>query len=172
MSALPRDWAMPFLEQARADLHAANALSVGNGISQHGSTLCMMIQMVYEKLAKAAYHRGNNNVCYRHDLIWYLFHQLARHPQGKRLLSQHSRVQGFVIQLEMAHPQVAKRFVERGGLPYPQLEYPWENSQGTICWPEQHLSLARRVTDPKDRIGLDCLLLATALEKQLFTLIA
>lgn len=48
MSFAPRDWADPFLEQAREDLKAAWAVQS----AQSASTLCMLLQMVFEKLAK------------------------------------------------------------------------------------------------------------------------
>jgi hypothetical protein len=48
-----RDWADPFLEQARADLRAAQAAYA----AQCESTFCMLLQMTFEKLAKAAFAR-------------------------------------------------------------------------------------------------------------------
>ena len=48
---VPRDWANPFLEQAREDLRAAEAAY--NATCE--STFCMLLQMTYEKLAKAAF---------------------------------------------------------------------------------------------------------------------
>jgi hypothetical protein len=51
-----RDWADPFLEQAREDLRAAEA-----AYDAHcESSFCMLLQMAYEKLAKAAFARKGN----------------------------------------------------------------------------------------------------------------
>lgn len=49
--ASEREWAGAYLEQARADLGAANALAA-SGVAP--SCLAMLLQMVFEKLGKAA----------------------------------------------------------------------------------------------------------------------
>ena len=85
-----------------------------------------------------------------------------------RLLQANHPAQQFVIQLENAHP----KFAGAQPQPCPQLEYPWEDpAPATVFSPEADLFLARRVSDPRDRIALDCLRFASALEKQLFTII-
>ena len=45
----PRDWADPFLQQAREDLRAAQVAYS----AACESTFCMLLQMTFEKLAKA-----------------------------------------------------------------------------------------------------------------------
>ena len=163
MPVTPRDWSDPFLEQAREDLRAAWSIPV----NESPSTLCMLIQMVFEKLAKAAYSRSGLVVPKTHRAASHLFAVLPRHPSGQALLQARPNVQQFIMQLEAAHPSIAGRQVP----PWPQLEYPWEDaSNSTVQYPARDLSLARRVQDPKDRIALDCLKFASALEKDMDTI--
>jgi hypothetical protein len=164
MPAAPRDWALPFLEQARADLRVAWTVP-----SEHrGSTFCMLLQMVFEKLAKAAYARSGHVVPHTHRAASHLFAVLLRRPGGLTLLQGLQNVQQFVVELETAHPQLAGVQTQ----PCPQLEYPWEDPAGGIVYyPERDLPVCRRVRDPQDRIALDCLRLASAIEQQLFTII-
>ena len=158
--AAPRDWADPFLEQAREDLKAAWSVRPNHS----ASTFCMLLQMVFEKLGKAAYARAGNVVPRTHRVASHLFAVLLRHPAGTALLRVNGNVQQFVAELEAAHPQVAGQQPQ----PWPQLEYPWEDpAAGTVFCPARDLPLARRVRDPKDRIALDCLKFASALEKEL-----
>lgn len=58
MVASPEAWAEPFLNQAREDLRAAWTIDR----SEAASTFCMLMQMVFEKLAKAAYARSGNHI--------------------------------------------------------------------------------------------------------------
>jgi hypothetical protein len=160
MPAIPRDWADPFLEQSREDLHAAWAVRSAEDWEQSASTFCMLLQMVFEKLAKAYYAR-NGTVAASHRAASHLFAILKRHPSGTRLLAECPSVEQFVMQLEAAQPSVAGRQM-------PCLEYPWEDvTSGTVRWPGRHLPLVHRVKDPRDRVGLDCLRFASALEKQI-----
>lgn len=163
MPVANRDWSDPFLEQARADLRAAWNLSQADP-ADCASTLCMLLQMVFEKLAKAAFARQGQVVPRQHGTATRFFQLLGRHPSGQMLLRASPNVQAFVEQLENAQPSIA------GGQnpPWPQLEYPWEDTASqTVLYPEQHLPLAGRVQNPGDRIILDCLQFASALEKQI-----
>ncbi len=162
MPVTPRDWSDPFLEQAREDLRAA--WSVANAPHASASTLCMLLQMVFEKLAKAAYARSGKVVPRTHQAASHLFVLLGRHPAGMSILQANPQVRQFVAELEAAHPSVAARQSQT----WPQLEYPWEDvSAGVVRWPARDLPLARRVNDPRDRIALDCLMFASALAKQI-----
>jgi len=164
VAAVPRDWADPFLEQAREDLKAAWSVPA----NQSASTFCMLLQMVFEKLGKAAYARAGQVVPHTHQAASLLFAMLLRHPTGVALLQTNGNVRQFVAELEAAHPQVAGRRPQ----PWPQLEYPWEDpAAGTVFCPARDLPLARRVRDPRDRIALDCLKFASALEKQLTVIV-
>ncbi|MEI6807594.1 MAG: hypothetical protein WCN95_02640 [bacterium] len=165
MPFAPRDWADPFLDQAREDLKAAWAVSQSR---ESASTLCMLLQMVFEKLAKAAHARSGNMLPRNHRATSHLFALLLRHPAGVNLLRASSNVRQFVAELETAHPAEARKQQQ----PWPQLEYPWEDAvAGLIRWPAHDLPLARRVRDPRDRIALDCLRFASALVKQLPTIV-
>jgi hypothetical protein len=164
MPAAPRDWSDPFLEQAREDLKAAWAIPVGAS----PSTLCMLLQMVFEKLAKAAYARSGHVVPHTHQAATHLFAVLLRHPAGTAILQAAPNVQQFVAELEAAQPSIAGRQAQ----PCPQLEYPWEDPVGnTVYYPARDLPLARRVRSPTDRIAVDCLKFASSVEKQLTTII-
>ncbi len=164
MPAAPRDWSDPFLEQAREDLKAAWAIPA----EASPSTLCMLLQMVFEKLAKAAYARSGYAVPRTHQAATHLFAVLLRHPAGAAILQASPNVQQFVMELEAAQPSVASRQPQ----PCPQLEYPWEDPvNSTVHYPARDLSLARRVQSPCDRIVIDCLKFASAVEKQLTTIV-
>jgi hypothetical protein len=126
----------------------------------------MLLQMVFEKLGKAAYARAGNVVPRTHQVASLLFAMLLRHPAGVALVQANGNVRQFVAELEAAHPQVAGRQPH----PYPQLEYPWEDAGKVLC-PARDLPLARRVKNPTDRIALDCLKFASALEKQLTAIV-
>jgi hypothetical protein len=161
---VPRDWALPFLEQARADLAVAWAIPANT----RGSTFCMLLQMVFEKIAKAGFARSGQVVARSHQVAARFFPVLQRRPGGVKLLRENGAAQQFVLQLEAAQPSIARAQPHPG----PQLEYPWDDpTLGSVCWPEADLPLVRRVRDPRDRIALDCLRFAGALEKELFTLI-
>ncbi|WP_159397893.1 hypothetical protein [Sorangium cellulosum] len=164
MPAAPRDWALPFLEQARADLRVAWTVPP----EYRGSTFCMLLQMVFEKLAKAAYARSGQVVPHTHRAASHLFAVFLRRPGGLALLQGSQNVQQFVVELETAHPQLARALPQ----PCPQLEYPWEDPvNGIVYHPERDLAVCSRVRNPRDRIALDCLRLASAIEQQLFTII-
>ncbi len=105
MPAAPRAWSDPFLEQAREDLKAA--WSVSSEVSP--STLCMLLQMVFEKLAKAAYARSGYVVPRTHEAATHLFAVLLRHPAGTVILQAAPHVQQFVMELEAAQPTLAGR---------------------------------------------------------------
>lgn len=164
MPAAPRDWAVPFLEQARADLRTAWAIPA----SARGSTFCMLVQMVLEKLAKAAFARSGQVVPRNHQVAARFFPMILRRPGGVPLLQANAAAQQFVLQLEVAQPSIAGQLPQ----PCPQLEYPWEDpATSRVHHPEVDLPLVRRVQDPRSRIALDCLRFASALEQDLFILI-
>jgi hypothetical protein len=163
MPATPRDWSDPFLEQAREDLRAAYAVPAADS----ASTLCMLLQMVFEKLAKAAFSRAGAVNANSHQVATRLFLLLDRNPVGKTLLQATPNVRQFVAELENAHPAVANKSAP----PWPRLEYPWEDASGKVLYPAKDLALARRVRNPNDRILVHCLKFASALEEQLTTII-
>jgi hypothetical protein len=92
MPATPRDWSDPFLEQAREDLRAAYAVPAADS----ASTLCMLLQMVFEKLAKAAFSRAGAANINSHQVATRLFLLLDRNPVGRTLLQATPNVRQFV----------------------------------------------------------------------------
>jgi HEPN domain-containing protein len=159
-----RDWSDPFLHQAQSDLRAAEAAFE----ARCESTFCMLLQMAFEKLAKAAFARQGNRPTRSHDGASRLLLVLARDPAGPALPGYCGRVLQAIRELENAQPAIVGRAVRQHGVPqYPQLEYPWENPvTQTIEWPDVHLPLAIRVRDPRQRIGADLLKFAHALSSQ------
>jgi hypothetical protein len=135
--ASSRDWAEGYLAQARADLAGARAMG-----SASPSTLAMLLQMVFEKYAKAALLRQNAVT-----LTW----ARTSHGAASRMLLVLRRqrtilaplggakvwedVLWLVSALEAAHPQLAPL----GG---PQLEYPWEDLHGQVRWPARDFRIA------------------------------
>jgi len=166
MAAPARDWADPFLEQAREDLRAAYAISA----SKSASTLCMLLQMVFEKLGKAAHSRVGYTIARDHRYATKLFLILELSPAGSDVLQIAPNARQFLEELENATPSVANKS-DNTSAPWPRLEYPWEDASGCILYPARDLALAKRVRNPNDRILGDCLKLASALEKQLFAII-
>lgn len=166
--ATPRDWADPFLAQAREDIVAAQAAYDAGA----PSTYCMLMQMVFEKLAKAAFARGGGPVPRQHQVATRLVQVLRRAPGGAVVTIGGARALQAVQQLEAAHPAVVADAIRRGASPqYPQLEYPWEDpASGAIEWPARHLPIARRVADPEDRVGADLLKTARAFLKHFDTM--
>ncbi|GMV18165.1 MAG: hypothetical protein AMXMBFR56_63890 [Polyangiaceae bacterium] len=159
----PRDWAEPFRRQASEDLLGAQAAYEAGAFS----TYCMLMQMVFEKLAKAAFARSGAPVPRNHQVATRLIEVLRRTPAGGAIMIGGDRTLAAIQELEAAHPAVVADAVRRGAATqYPQLEYPWENaSAGAVEWPGEHLPMARRVKDPADRIGADLLKTARAFLK-------
>jgi len=144
--ATERDWADAFLAQARADLAAANAVAT-SGVAS--SSLAMLLQMVFEKLAKAALLRTRSasldDVTSTHATAGRVLLILRRERRRFALLGG-AKAWGDVIwaieELERAHPQIVSRRRDA------KLEYPWETRTGAVQWPERDLPVARRLGDP------------------------
>lgn len=139
--ATTRDWALGYLEQARADLICVSAAGAASP-----STAAMLWQMVFEKFAKAALLRLGTvslvDVRRSHRAASKLLHALRRNPPifaklGGALVWED--VLTLVVALEAAHPQLA-----HGA---PQLEYPWEDLSGNVMWPARDLHVAHALGD-------------------------
>jgi hypothetical protein len=127
--ATTRDWANAYLAQARADLEGAHL--VGAAVP---SVFAMLMQMVFEKFAKAALLRSGAV-----SLDWAeRTHRAASHMLRAMRLQRGlmdplggAKVWHDVIwaaeALEQAHPSIA-----RGA---PQLEYPGRTQRGWSCGP-------------------------------------
>jgi Fe-S-cluster formation regulator IscX/YfhJ len=159
--ALDRDWASGYLEQARADLLGAKAIGTASP-----STAAMLWQMVFEKFAKAALLRQGivslANVRSSHraasKMILFLRHQppIFALLGGSKVWEDVLRI---VFELEAAHPQIAAAHA-------PQLEYPWEDMNGVIQWPDRHLQVARALSDPTRGLGPRLLRFADLMSQQ------
>lgn len=167
----PGDYAKPFLEQASEDLRAAQSLIEvlqhgNNATSQrkHGapSTFCMLLQMSFEKLAKAVRARQGREPIREHLVVTTFLLNLARDRWRLAQISigPDAVMQGifqFIRELENAHPQ-------RGDDKAPQLEYPWvDATTGVVCCPARDLHLCRRVTDPRDKVAAKTMKFGAAL---------
>lgn len=83
----------------------------------------MLQQMVFEKLAKAAYARRGSVIPKTHRAASHLFTNLLRTPHGIKLLQVTPEIRQFVAELEEVHPSHIGQQVQ----PCLQLEYPWED---------------------------------------------
>lgn len=137
-------WSDAFFAQANEDLAAAKVVFV-----QQPSVFCMLMQMVFEKMAKAVALRTGqatpSSVKKNHAAASRWIATLKRDREKRAILGDPTN-QGFntlstlVQTLENCHPSLATK----GS---PQLEYPWEGSEA-ICWPAKHLPIAQRFRDP------------------------
>ncbi len=155
-------WGQAFLRQAEADLRAAEAL-VKDGSA--ASTACMVIQMVFEKLAKA--YRLKNGESYSsvrqgsHRTMEKLIQTLQRQREifrndlGGPTDQRWKQLLGMLKALEDAQPSIAQDA-------RPQLEYPWSQG-GQVRWPEDHLALGKKLMDPRNRLAADLLRLGHTL---------
>lgn len=136
--ATARDWADAYLQQALADLAGAQAME---GASP--STLAMLLQMVFEKYAKAALLRAGTLSLKEVRTSHKAASKLLRILRGNKAFARSlggakvwEDVLGLIGELEDAHPQLASKGA-------PQLEYPWEDARGNIQWPARDLHIAR-----------------------------
>lgn len=143
------EWALAYLEQARADMRGAELIQ-----AEEPSVLAMLLQMVLEKLGKAALLRSGQiklaAATSSHAAATRMVQILANDRRGcTRLGWQPLVVRGhlapIVARLEHAQPQLAA-----GG---PGLEYPWEDPAGFVRWPARDLDVAREF-GPKRNAGL------------------
>lgn len=154
--ATARDHADAYLAQASEDLVAAKALVLA-ATKDPGllapSVLAMLLQMTFEKLAKAALLRNGSTTVEAaratHKAASRLVSILRRnrgllHPLGGDVVWQD--VLTTVPELERAHPQLAEPTA-------PRLEYPWEDNNGTVRWPARDLAVAHRLVDPTSTRG-------------------
>jgi hypothetical protein len=144
------EWGDAFLAQTRADFAAADAVAT-SGLAP--SSLAMLLQMVFEKLAKAALLRMRSadleDVTSTHATAGRLLKILRRERRRFDSLGG-AHAWGDVIwmieELERAHPQIARSKTDA------KLEYPWETPAGAIQWPERDLPVARRLGDPRSNL--------------------
>ncbi|RVU44720.1 hypothetical protein EA187_09255 [Lujinxingia sediminis] len=128
-------WASAYVDQAREDLRVAQMLQ-----GRHPSVLAMLLQMVFEKLAKAALLYSKKidveDAQRTHKAAESLMAIFRTHPRFLGVFPGTSQrrwlpTAKLVAELTRLHPQIA-----RGG---PHLEYPWEREDGTIGVPARDL---------------------------------
>jgi hypothetical protein len=155
--ATPRDWAEAYLEQARADLEGARLVDAAVP-----SVLAMLLQMAFEKFAKAALLRSGAvdaaSAASTHRAASQMVRVLRLQrgimaPIGGPLVWQD--VLWAVETLERVHPALSQ-----GG---PQLEYPWETPNGGIAWPARDLAIALSFGNPHSNLGARILQFASIL---------
>ena len=132
-----------YLLQAKEDLSATQA--VGKNIKQSPSTLFMLLQMVFEKLMKADNHRGDytiNNFNHKGAGSYFrkYFDAYIRTHQNK---GRYNRIVVLIQDLENAQPSIAKKISPNA----PQLEYPWADKNGEICYPAKDLPLVQKLNN-------------------------
>lgn len=146
--ATPSEWALGYLEQARADMRGADLVQ-----AEEPSVLAMLLQMVLEKLGKAALLRSGqitlDAVTSSHAAATRMVQLLSRNRRACARLDWQPavlriHVAPIVERLERAQPQLAA-----GG---PCLEYPWEDPAGVVRWPARDLPIAKEF-GPKRNTG-------------------
>ncbi len=138
-----REWAEAYLKQAEEDLKAAKILQLAAP-----SVFCMLMQMTFEKAAKAILLRKKElqleTAVKSHSAASRLIRILKEHRKflpltdnGKHYLWKD--VLPIVVELERAQPSLAKK-----GMPI--LEYPWEDKQGNVLCPASSFPMNARLS--------------------------
>lgn len=155
--ATSREWAEGFFDQAAEDLNAVQILLREGGPA---STSCMLLQMIFEKLFKAAALRAASDdtaqirqICASHAAADRVSSRLRHHPQLERMewLGQGNRHQfhltlDWVKALEKLHPAFSR------DNPFPGcLEYPEEDPSGKL-WLPKEVALVQQFADPRKHL--------------------
>jgi hypothetical protein len=171
--ATPQDWAQGYLEQGREDLQAA----IQAGASAP-STVAMLLQMVFEKFAKAALLKTGTpltNLAKSHHVASHLIQTLALNPALLTVLGGSNPAVWraafpLVLELENAHPATRFDPATRKAIPraFPEmLEFPWEDPHSKdIRWPAKDLPIAQRFASPTSTDLTQLLKFAQALSTQ------
>jgi hypothetical protein len=131
------EWAEAYREQAAADLRAATQAT-------EPSVLAMLLQMAYEKVAKAALLRAGMSTVHDAQRTHLAASTMMTVLAGSRRKCNQLGVDRWYLQynllpmvtaLEGLHPALVRA---RGGAG-PWLEYPWEDPAQDIRWPARDL---------------------------------
>jgi hypothetical protein len=148
--ATPLEWSLAYRVQAEEDFKAAAATR------RTPSVYVMLLQMAFEKLAKAAYCKQRNEVpSFKHDIGPLVWQFMAR----RQVTGFHERTVDKMVSLlfaiENANPAVVNKLWKLHGDPHaPQLEYPWEEiTGGAVKTPVHDLPLAKTINDPTNPQG-------------------
>jgi hypothetical protein len=130
------DWAEAYLAQARVDLEGARL------VQAIPSVFAMLLQMSFEKLAKAALLKSGaihlEHAKSTHRAASHMVRLLRLQRQKMKALGGAivwEDVLSVVPELERVHSAL----VQAG----PQLEYPFELREGVVGWPARDLPIAR-----------------------------
>jgi hypothetical protein len=134
-------WATALLDAARHDLRAAEVLAASE--SDHAATIAMLLQMVFEKLAKAWLARSDEPAFIAHrrsHAVATRFTQFLKRNRNflPNVGPSSPKVLGWVEALTRAHPALAKNG--------PHLEYPWEQ-EDRVCSPSRDLAIVNELRD-------------------------
>ncbi len=120
-------------------------------------TFCMLLQMAFEKIGKAAAIRNESvsidEVQKSHEAVQVLVRQFRTSRTSVDLLDEKTAdVMGVILKvledLERVHPSV-----QEGG---PHLEYPWEELRGghaKVCKPSTDLPVVQYLSKPESNLG-------------------
>jgi hypothetical protein len=164
------EWECALREQARGDLLVACAAAAGrenetpNEARMRHAVMAMLLQMVFEKIAKAVLARSDfrafQDVRTSHRaasrLIGAIRKQARRRGSPFHRFNSHKwkAVFAVVVDLENAHPAL-----NRAG---PHLEYPWEG-ESKVALAATDLAVVSRLADPREKLAPDLVNLARTL---------
>ena len=150
MTASNRKWAAAYLRQAQEDFNAAKSeiLQI-----EAPSVFCMLIQMVFEKIAKAALLSTGDvkigNVRTDHKILKKFSIILNNYKRSLPPLHKDNwkEILNVAVELERLQPSQA-------GKNKPCLEYPWEDeeTQSVKC-PADDLPIVNRITSSRDNVA-------------------
>lgn len=152
LNAGAQAWRAQLLDMAQRDLRAAQVLV--RDMDKHAATMAMLLQMVFEKLAKAHLAQTDWSAFVAHRHSHAVANKFAHFLKGNRNLlpkvGPHSdKVLLWVTALTSAHPAIAKNG--------PHLEYPWErvdDDEGhRVCSPSRDLPIVNELGDPLSGAG-------------------
>ena len=134
------EWSAAYLAQSQEDLEGARIVAM-SGCAP--SVTAMLLQMTFEKLAKAALLKtGAVTLSYvrKNHIAASMMLRTLRIQRG--MLEPLGGTKSWedviwvVEELERCHPQIADESMGT-------LEYPWETAVGTIQWPSAHLPIVQ-----------------------------
>lgn len=145
MAGVNHAWVDSFRGQAAADLAAAHALSHDVLTIQRASVVAMLLQMAFEKFAKAVLvHSGSAPRSVQSHAVMNPFVVVLRRMLQEPLRDAFLKAEPALRLLESLQPAVANPRTLRTSRGYEveQLEYPWEDSGGSVRFPARDLSIA------------------------------
>jgi hypothetical protein len=159
-------WTAAFVEQAEADLQVVRQVALQPRGQLGRSTVAMLLQMVFEKLAKAALAMNGQPPRRTHKAVQYLGALFPR--RGRRDPELYAKFQSqlpLLLELEASNPAVVEAEAQTNGVEAPQLEYPWADPTAPtgVRTPEGSLPVAKRLASPRSTELNQLIMLATDL---------